>query len=117
MPPSLEDRLLDILSSITAIEKMILDKSLEQFTSDIMLRMATERFLEIVCEASRRLPDNVKEGEPGIEWRKMIDFGNRLRHAYHATNVDIVWGIVHSELPALKSFTERELSKLQPGKS
>lgn len=117
MPPSLEDRLLDILNSITAIERMIQDKSFEQFTSNLIVRMATERFLEILCEASRKLPDHVKKNEPGIEWRKMIDFGNRLRHAYHATSADIVWDIVHSELPTLKSFTERELRKLQSEQS
>jgi uncharacterized protein with HEPN domain len=37
----------------------------------------------------------------------MVDFGNRLRHAYHGVDPDIVWNIVHNDLPALKSFVER----------
>jgi uncharacterized protein with HEPN domain len=36
-------------------------------------------------------------------------FGNLLRHAYHATNVDIAWDIVQNHLPPLKSFVERRI--------
>jgi uncharacterized protein with HEPN domain len=109
MPPTVEDRLRDILESITKIEKIIHNQNLDQFSSDETRRMATERFLEIVCEASRSVPDNVKREGQGIDWQKMIDFGNRLRHAYHATDVNIVWDIVQNYLPPLKSFVERRI--------
>lgn len=39
----------------------------------------------------------------------MNDFGNRLRHAYHATDVDIVWDIVQNHLPRLNSFVKRHI--------
>ena len=113
MPPTAEDRLLDILESISSIEKMIQGKNLEQFASDTMLRLATERLLEIVCEASRRLPEEIKKSEPAINWQKMIDFGNVLRHAYHAIRVDIVWDIVQSDLPTLKSLAIRTIERDQ----
>jgi uncharacterized protein with HEPN domain len=77
-----------------------------------MLRLATERLLEIVCEASRNLPDSVKKDAPDINWRKMIDFGNRLRHAYHATDVLAVWEIIQKHLPPLKLFVERRIREL-----
>jgi uncharacterized protein with HEPN domain len=109
MPPTVEDRLLDILEAITKIEKLVHGQSLDQFSSDEMRRMATERYLEIVCEASRAVPGDVKREEPGIDWRKMVDFGNRLRHAYHATDVAIVWDILQNHLPILKSFVERRV--------
>ena len=80
-----------------------------RFKSDHILRLATERLLEVVCEASRNLPDDIKSAEPNIDWRKMIDFGNLLRHAYHTTNADIVWDIVRNHLPPLKSFAERRI--------
>ncbi len=109
MPPTAQDRLHDILESILQIEQMIQGKSVEQFASEIMLRLATERLLEIICEASRKLPDQVKRIDSAIDWRKMTDFGNVLRHAYHAIKVDIVWDIVQGDLPALKSFVLRNL--------
>ena len=104
MPPTVEDRLRDILEAIVAINEMIGSISLEQFGADNMRRMATERYLEIVCEAARRLPDEVKRGAPDIDWRKMNDFANLLRRAYQSTRVDIVWDIVQNHLPALESY-------------
>lgn len=111
MPPTTQDRLLDILESISSIEKMIKDRNLEQFASDWMMCLATERLLEIVCEASRRLPEEIKKSEPEIRWQKMIDFGNVLRHAYHAIRVDIIWDIIQSDLPLLKSFALRNTGR------
>jgi uncharacterized protein with HEPN domain len=40
----------------------------------------------------------------------MIDFGNVLGHAYHATRVDIIWDIIQNDLPALKSFVNRKIA-------
>jgi uncharacterized protein with HEPN domain len=40
----------------------------------------------------------------------MIDFGNVLRHAYHATRVDIIWDIIQNDLPPLKSFVNRKIA-------
>jgi uncharacterized protein with HEPN domain len=109
MPPTVEDRLRDILEAITEIEDMLAGGDLDLFTADKMRRMATERYLEVICEAARRLTDDVKKEAPEIEWKKMVDFGNRLRHAYHATDVSIVWEIVQDHLPPLKSFVERRI--------
>ena len=59
-----------------------------------------------MCEASRSLPTEVKQAEPTIDWRKMMDSGNLLRHAYHTTNTEIVWDISQTHLPPLKSRVE-----------
>ncbi len=112
MPPTVEDRLRDILEAIAEIEDMLAGSSLDLFSADKMRRMATERYLEVVCEAARKLTDEVKRDAPDIEWQKMADFGNRLRHAYHATDVDIVWNIIQNHLPPLKSFVERRIRAL-----
>jgi uncharacterized protein with HEPN domain len=81
MPPIVEDRLRDILEAITEIEDVMRGASFDQFAPDRRARLLTERLLEIVCEASRTIPDKIKQDEPGIDWRKMIDFGNLLRQA------------------------------------
>lgn len=99
MPPTVEDRLRDILDAITDIENAVGDFTLDQFVAEKTTRLATERLLEIVCEASRFIPDDLKRAEPEIDWRKMIDFGNLLRHAYHMTKAEIVWDIVQIHLP------------------
>jgi uncharacterized protein with HEPN domain len=109
MPPTVEDRLRDILEAIAEIDEMLAGIDLDQFTADKMRRMATERYLEVVCEVARNLTYEVKQDAPDIEWQRMVDFGNRLRHAYHATDVNIVWNIVQNHLPPLKSFVERRI--------
>jgi uncharacterized protein with HEPN domain len=82
VPPTVEDRLLDLLEAIADVDEMLLGKTLEQFTTDQMLRLATERLLEIVCEASRNLPERVKQDAPDINWRKCsisaIGYGTRI---------------------------------------
>ena len=110
MPPTVEDRLRDILEAIIEIEEMLAGRNLDLFTADKMRRMATERYLEVVCEAARRLTDDVKREAPHIEWQRMTDFGNQLRHAYHATDVEVIWDIVQLHLPPLKTFVERRLA-------
>ena len=109
MPPTVEDRLSDIRTSISQIERITSNMTLERFASDITIRAATERFLEIVCEASRQLPNDIKQREPQIAWRKMVDFGNLLRHAYQSTKTEFVWDIVQNDLPTLKAFVERSI--------
>src|SRR5579871_3212253 len=107
MPPTVEDRLKDISESIAEIQKLLAGVDFRTFSTDRLLGLATERLLEIVCEASRALPDDVKKTELSIDWRKIIDFGNLLRHAYHTTNINIVWEITQNHLPSLKSFVDR----------
>jgi uncharacterized protein with HEPN domain len=56
--------------------------SSSQFRADRDTRQSVERSLEIISEASRLLPNELKEARPEIPWRKVADFGNVLRHAY-----------------------------------
>jgi len=90
MPPTVEDRLRDILEAVTEIQDVMQGVSLTQFASDRRTRLLIERLLEIVCEASLTIPEAIKQADPDIDWRKMIDFGNLLRHAYHTTEADAV---------------------------
>jgi uncharacterized protein with HEPN domain len=109
MPPTVEDRLRDILEAISDVQSLMQGVGFEQFTSDRHKRLLIERLLEIVCEESRTVPDDIKREGPDIDWRKMIDFGNVLRHAYHSTEIELVWDIVQNRLPPLKSFAERRV--------
>jgi uncharacterized protein with HEPN domain len=109
MPPSAEDRLRDILSAIEKIERTTRGMDIVQFSDDEIVRAATERFLGVVCEASLKLPDSIKQQAQEIDWREMNNFANLLRHAYHSTKPDVVWDIVQNHLPPLKSFVESRM--------
>ena len=107
MPPTLADRLVHILAAIDTIQSALANKEIEDMTADLMLRLAVERSFEIICEASRRIPDDVKARHPEIDWQGMVDFGNELRHAYHRVEPSILWEIAQRDLPPLKAFIER----------
>ncbi len=68
------------------------------------MRLAVERLLEVISEASRSIPDDVKANSPNINWRGLADLGNWLRHAYHQTDADLLWDMVKNDLPPLEMF-------------
>jgi uncharacterized protein with HEPN domain len=70
----------DILAAIGHIERKLLGISLNDFLADMDRRRIVERCLEIISEASRRLPETLKERHPQIPWRKVAGIGNFLRH-------------------------------------
>ncbi|WP_441241266.1 HepT-like ribonuclease domain-containing protein [Tardiphaga sp. 768_D3_N2_1] len=109
MPPTAEDRLQDIREAIEELEAYLQGVDFDQFSANRALRLITERLLEIVCEAARNLPEHIKMEAIDIDWRKMADFANRLRHAYHSTETRIVWDILQDHLPPLKAFAESRI--------
>ena len=86
---------------------MLSGLSLAEFRDDRVRRMAVERSFEIMSEASRYIPNSLKEKEKDIAWQKLADLGNRLRHAYHRVDPIILWNIVENDLEPLKRFVER----------
>lgn len=89
------------------IEHSLADVEYQEFADDLFLRLAIERLLEIISEASRKIPAELKATAPEIAWRRMADLGNRLRHAYHRIEPEILWRIAHQDLAPLKAFIER----------
>lgn len=107
MPPTLADRLVHVLEAILSIEQLLAGKTQADVVKKRHLRLALEREFEIISEASRKIPDQNKMKEKNIDWQAMAALGNRLRHAYHRIDVDILFSIAAADLPPLKAFVER----------
>lgn len=107
MPPSIADRLAHILTAIDDIRSILQSHTRADFASDRTVRMAIERLFEIISEASRHIPEDMKAREPNIAWERMADLGNWLRHAYHRIDADILWNIAENDLEPLRLFVER----------
>lgn len=67
--------------------------------------------LEIISEASRRLPDDLKARHPTIPWKEMAGAGNVYRHDYEEVDPEEVWVTVLDHLPSLRVVVELELGK------
>jgi uncharacterized protein with HEPN domain len=96
----------DILETIARVESKVVGRTFDQFQADWEFRFAIQRAIEIVSEATRRLPDDLKSARPEIHWRSIAAIGNVLRHEYHTVSDRIVWNAVHQHFPPLKAAIE-----------
>jgi len=104
-----------ILKAIANIEQDIADHDLESFRKDRRARQLVERNLEIISEASRRLPDRLKRLEGEVPWQAVAGIGNVLRHDYHRAYPTILWDTCQKDLAPLKAAVERIRTALQIG--
>src|ERR1700694_1658499 len=100
MPPTLADRLGHILEAINTIQKVLAERTLENSNNALLGRPRVERSFEIISEASRRIPDDIKAQQQPINWRGLADLGNVLRHAYHRIDTRPLWDPPPRALPA-----------------
>ncbi len=103
-------RLTDILEAIVLVQGEMTNVSLAALEADIRMRWLVERGLEIISEASRRLPPELKARHPHIPWPQIAGIGNILRHDYERIAYDILWRVVREDLAPLKTVCELELS-------
>lgn len=59
------------------------------------------RSIEIIGEASKQIPDDVKQKYSHLEWRAMAGMRDRLIHAYFGVDYEIVWDVVINKVPTL----------------
>ena len=96
----------DILLTIERVQLKINGKTFADFQSDWETSFIVQRAIEIISEATRRLPDELKMARPEIDWRSVAGIGNVLRHEYHTISDKIIWDVVQSDLPLLKAAIE-----------
>jgi uncharacterized protein with HEPN domain len=84
----------DILETIERVQGKIAGKSFAEFEAEWDLRFAVQRAIEIISEATRRLPGDLKATRPEIEWRSIAGIGSVLRHEYHTISNKVIWDVV-----------------------
>lgn len=97
----------DVLSAINRIDSYIEQSECELGEQNI-LTDAVIRNLEIIGEAVKNLPEELKEDNPDIPWREIAGFRDVLIHQYFQINADIVRDVVENKLPELESTLNRQ---------
>ena len=101
----------DILEAIHWIQEYMRGVTRENFGTDRMRFDAVIRNLEIIGEATKNVPDSVREKHPNVAWRKIAGLRDILIHKYFAINIDIIWTIVQSNIPILKTEIQQILTE------
>lgn len=102
MSRSLQLYLEDILTSCAKVQRYTLNMSLEDFVADERTYDAVVRNLQIIGEAVKQIPPEVRDQYPAVEWRKIADLRDILAHAYFSLENETLWDIVQNKVPALQ---------------
>lgn len=101
--------LTEIIESGEAIHGYVKNYSLDDFYQSRKTYSAVIREFEIIGEAVGKLPNNIKQQHPNVPWQDIKDFRNMLAHHYFGIDLEIVWQVIHAELPTLISATKELL--------
>ncbi|OGV73830.1 MAG: hypothetical protein A3K19_24655 [Lentisphaerae bacterium RIFOXYB12_FULL_65_16] len=97
----------DIWEALEKVGRYTAGLSHDHFLHDEKTVDAVVRNLEIIGEASNRLPDELKANHNDVEWHKIVGLRNRIVHRYFGLDLEIIWTILEKDLPAFRSAIDR----------
>ena len=106
----------DILEAIDRIESYTTNLTFDNFSESRLYQDAIVRNLEIIGEAVKRLPKELIEKYPDMEWKKIAGLRDILIHAYFGIDIEIVWDVVENKIPELKDQILLIQSKIKKDK-
>ena len=107
MSPSWVEYLRHILEEAEYLEAQSQNLYIEDFLDDDTLQRAFVRSMEIIGEATKKLPDQVKQEYADVDWRAVAGMRDKLIHDYFGVDYEIVWDVVVTRIPVLKETVER----------
>ena len=102
----------DIIEHMNYAEEFIRDMTFDEFKSDKKTVLSVTKCIEVVGEATKHIPDQIRERYPESPWRDMAGIRDRLVHGYFKVDLSIVWTTVTIEFPELRSMLENVLADM-----
>ncbi len=107
MPRDADVYLQDILTAIGRIQEFTHGMSLTAFRGDARTIDAVLHNLEVLGEAAKQVPQDLRAKAPDIEWRKISGMRDLIAHAYFDVDIEIVWDVVTTKLGPLADGVRR----------
>lgn len=97
----------DVIEAIAKIQRYTAGASFQQFSNDEKVVDAVVRNLEVIGEAVKRIPDDMRRKDSAVEWKKIAGLRDMLIHEYFGIDLEIIWDIVQNKLPSLEASIRR----------
>lgn len=113
---NLSDFLQDILDGITEIESFTEDVDLNALAANREKTLAVVKLLEILGEAVKKIPNEIKSRYPDVKWRGLAGMRDILVHAYWKIDIEVVWASIQEDVPVLKQAVSQIMGELEDGR-
>ena len=102
----------DIADAINDIEVFIGEMGYEEFLKDKKTQKAVVWQIHIVGEATKNIPESIREKYKEIPWKYMARIRDKIAHFYFGIDYEIVWNVIKEKLPEIKRMSEKILKDL-----
>jgi uncharacterized protein with HEPN domain len=102
----------DILTALESVETFVEGMGLDEFRADDKTASAVVRKFEIIGEAAKNIPEDIRLRYPKIPWKEMGGMRDRLIHFYFGVDYQLVWKTIKERLPKVKEQIQEILKGL-----
>ena len=113
MKRSVEIYIKDIIEYMERAENHIKNFQLDQFLKDDKTCDAVIRCIEVIGEATKNIPEEIRISNPSISWRDLAGMRDKIIHSYFTVDFETVWLVVKEDIPRLKPMVKKVLEKME----